>query len=146
MRKHHLIVAAIAFLVCLISITFGIKIFNANANHLITELNELDKVYYSDVKAVPQLSWMAAVGTLPFLLAIMVFEVFILFKVKNKRTKNVNRGILFLVITVLVFDVLILMNPVYYDFSKWGFIWICSGLLMVMGSAISYIQRRNEKV
>ena len=145
-RKHHFIVAGIAFLICLISIYFGIKIFNANENHLITELNELDKVYYSDIKMVPDLSRLAAMIILPFVVIITIFVIIIIVKVPNIRTKNINFGILFMMLVLIVFSILTILNPFFYDFSKWGLIWICLGLLTIVGSAVSFIQRRGEKV
>lgn len=145
MRKHHLIIAGLAFLLCLISVYYGIRIVNANENHLITELNELDKIRHDNIRMVPMMSFSAAMFTLPFILAILVFEIIVLKKAINRQAKNIGIGMLVNISIILVFDILILSNPVYFDFSKWGFIWICLGLILIAGNALSYVLRRGEK-
>lgn len=144
MRKHHLVIAGAAFLMCLMSMYYGIRIFNANQNHLITELNELDKIIYDNIRKVPMLSFSAAMFTLPVILIIIVFELIVFFKVINKKAKNLCIGMLVTVGIILIFDILILTNPVAFDFSKWGFIWICLGLILVAGNILSYILRKGE--
>jgi hypothetical protein len=146
MRKHHLIIMALAFLTCLVSIFFGIKIFNANENYLITELNEVDKLYYSDVADVPALSYYAAMITLPFLLGMLIFEIVIFKKAAMKKVKNIAVSLMIALLIILVVDVLTLSNSVFFDFSQWGFVWICLGLLVLAGNGISFVMRTGEKV
>lgn len=145
MRKHHLVIAGAAFLMCLMSMYYGIRIFNANENHLITELNELDKIIYDNIQKVPMLSFSAALFTLPMIVIIAIFEMIVLFKVVNKKAKNLGLGMLITVGIILIFDILILMKPAIFDFSKWGFIWICLGLILIAGNVLSYVLRKGEK-
>lgn len=145
MRKHHLVIAACTFLLCLISVYYGIRIYNANENHLLTELNEFDKLIYDDISDVPYLSFSAAMITLPILLIIFVFELIILFKVNQRKVKNITFGLMLFTLIILAFDLMILNQPDYFDFSKWGFIWICLGLIILAGNIFSYALRRNEQ-
>lgn len=145
MRKHHLIVAACAFLMCAITVFFGIKIHNANENFLITELNEIDKLYYSSKESVPALSLMAVVVILPFLLVQIALSVYIHFKNSHSKVRNINIGLLFTMLIILTFTVLTMMNKTFFDFSQWGFIWICLGLIIIAFSGLSFIYRRKEK-
>ena len=146
MRKLHLFAAAASFLLCLISVYFGIRIFNANDNHLITELNNFDKVYYDNISRVPALSNGAAIVTAPFLLAIFVLDLICLFKVQSKRAKNLIIGLLATVVTIIVFDIIVIASKGGMDFSKWGFIWICLGLVLLCGNGLAFILRRREQV
>lgn len=145
MRKHHLIVAACAFLMCAITVYFGIKIHNANENFLITELNEIDKLYYSSKESVPALSLMAVVIILPFLLTQLALSIFIHFKNTHPKVRNINFGLLTTQTIILIFTILTMINKEFFDFSQWGFIWICLGLIIIAGSGLSFIYRRNEK-
>jgi hypothetical protein len=145
MRKHHLIVAACAFLMCAITVFFGIKIHNANENFLITELNEIDKLYYSAKESVPALSLMAVVIILPFLLVQIALSVYIHFKNKHPKVRNINLGLMTAMFIIMVFTILTMMNKSFFDFSQWGFIWICLGLIIIAFSGLSFIYRRREK-
>jgi hypothetical protein len=138
MYKKHLAVALMAFLICSISIYFGVRIYNANENIHLTELNAFDKIYYDHVSLVPALSMMASLITLPFLLGIVILQVIIIIKAKKKSIKNIAIGLLIAATLILCIDGLTLYDPEYFDFSKWGFVWICLGLIIVAGSLLSY--------
>jgi peptidoglycan/LPS O-acetylase OafA/YrhL len=144
MRKLHLFAAAASFLLCLLSIYFGIRIFNANDNHLITELNSFDKVYYDPIERVPALSNGAAIVTAPFLLGILILNVFCLFKVESQKAKRLIIGLISTVSVIIVFDIIMILSKGGMDFSKWGYIWICLGLILLSGSGLAYILRRKE--
>ena len=144
MRKLHLFAAAASFLLCMISIYFGIRIFNANDNHLITELNNFDKLYYDPIERVPALSHAAAIITLPFLIIILVLDVICLLKTEAKKAKNLIIGLITTCALITIFDVIMLSSKGGMDFSKWGFIWICLGLILVAGNGLAYILRRKE--
>lgn len=145
MRKHHFIIAGLAFLMCLISMYFGMRIYNANENHLITELNEMDKIKFDDIRKVPMLSLSAAIFTAPMILLMLVFEIIVLKKVIHRQAKNICIAMIVTICVILTFDVLILTNPLYFDFSKWGFIWICLGLILVAANILSYVLRSGER-
>ena len=138
MKKYNLIVAALAFLVCALSAYFGVRVHNANENFLITDLNEFDKIYHDDIEMVPSLNWRAATITLPFLLAILVLEIMIIRTAVVRQTKNIAIGLLIAVGIILTVDVLTIVSPPSFDFSKWGFVWICLGLFLLAGNALSY--------
>lgn len=143
MKKKNLIVAVIAFLLCLISVYFGASIYNANENALIEHLNEHDKLNYYDVEAVPALSRIAAIITLPFIVAIFLFEIFIVLKTKIRPVKNIARGMIIAMGFLICLDVATISNSVYFDFSHWGFFWITFGMIAVWGNMFSVFVRGN---
>lgn len=138
MKKYNLIIAALAFLVCALSAYFGVRVHNANENFLITDLNEFDKIYHDNIEMVPALNWRAATITLPFLLAIMVLEILVIRTAIVRQTKNIAIGLMIAVGIILVIDILTISAPKQFDFSKWGFVWICLGLFLLAGNALSY--------
>ncbi|MEZ4922228.1 MAG: hypothetical protein R2780_03575 [Crocinitomicaceae bacterium] len=145
MKKYHMIVAALAFLVCLLSAYFGVRIHNANENFLLTDLNEFDKIYHDDISLVPALNRLAAVVTLPFLLGIAILEILIIRSAKVRQVKNIAYGLSLAVLIILTVDLLTIFHPDYFDFSMWGFVWVCLGLFLLVGNALSYFLVRFGK-
>jgi hypothetical protein len=137
MRLFYAIGSGLSFLVVLISVYFGSNIYRANENRFITHLNEMDRISYFGLDQVPQLSYNAALFTLPLLLFILVVEIIILFKKPNIRARNIAIGALVAICIIMVFSVLTLRNPVGYDFSHWGYIWITLGLVVFAGNVLS---------
>ena len=123
MKRLNLIIAAVAFLLCLISIFYGVSIHNANANFPIQHLNEMDNIHYYDVKEVPFLTFKAAVVTFPFILAILIMQFIVVRKARIRQVKNIGVGLFLGMLMLIGFDVLIFFNPGAFEFSKWGFIW-----------------------
>lgn len=145
MHKRHLALFALAFLMCCISIYFGVRIYNANENIHLTELNEIDHIVHDDVELVPALNRLAAIITLPLILSIIVLEIVVIIKTVRKVVKNVAIGLLFPISAILVVDVLTLSHPHEFDFSKWGFVWICLGLFIIAGNLLSFAIYRLDR-
>lgn len=143
MRNYNFGIAAASFLMCLLSVYFGISIFNANTNAPIQHLNEADNINYFDIRLVPMLSQKASIYTFPMIMAILIMEIMIIVKSKIKVVKNIALGMLSAIIIVFVFDVMIFLNPYDFDFSKWGFVWICLGIIIIAGNLLSAVMRAN---
>lgn len=137
MGKRHLIIAAIGFLMCAISVYYGSRIYNANENFLVTELNEFDKIYHDDIEMVPKITLQAAIVTLPMVLAMIILQVISTIKAKKRQIKNIGYGLLIAGAVILTIELLTFLNPSSYDFSKWGFVWICMGIIFVGGNLLS---------
>ncbi|MCG8575778.1 MAG: hypothetical protein MI810_12905 [Flavobacteriales bacterium] len=137
MKKTHILIASIAFLMCLISVFFGISIYNANENHLIQHLNEMDQIHYFDKDQIPVLNHQAVVFMFPLVLGITFFQLKVLIKAKIKRRKNIAMGLLIPVAILWVFEAMVFFNPANWDFSKWGFVWISMGFFLIVGNAVS---------
>jgi len=143
MKKKNLIVAIIAFVFCLIAVYFGASIYNANENALVEHLNERDHLNYYDVDAVPALSRIAAIITLPFIVAIFLLELFIALKSQVRPVKNVARAITIAMGLLLCIDIATITNSASFDFSHWGFFWITFGLITVWGNLFSVFVKGN---
>jgi hypothetical protein len=142
MKKYNLIVAALAFLICALAAYFGTRVHNANENFLLTELNEFDKIYYDDITLVPKLNRLAAIVTAPLILGILFLEVMVIRTAMVRQSKNIAIGLFIATAIIAVFDVLTLLSPEDYDFSHFGFIWICLGLFLLVGNVLSYFITR----
>jgi hypothetical protein len=142
MKKYNLIVAALAFLICALAAYFGTRVHNANENFLLTELNEFDKIYYDDITLVPKLNRLAAIVTAPLILGILFLEVMIIRTAMVRQSKNIAIGLFIATAIIAVFDVLTFLSPEDYDFSHFGFIWICLGLFLLVGNVLSYFITR----
>ncbi|MEX1000730.1 MAG: hypothetical protein WDZ35_01300 [Crocinitomicaceae bacterium] len=145
MKKQHLIIAGLAFLMCLVAAYFGVSIQNANNNFLLTDLNEIDKIYYADINEVPKLSFLAAGITAPLILAILILEGMIIKKTQNRKVKNMAIGLMVATFIILLTDVYTLISPQKMDFSQWGYVWICLGLFLIAGNILSIFITRFSK-
>lgn len=146
MKVKHIVVAFLSLLIVFISVGFGISISNANANHLITEWNEFENIKYFDVEMVPKLSFLAALATLPLILAVMVFQFILLKMARVRQVKNIAIGLLIAVLIIFSFDILVLIYPHVFDFSQWGFVWITMGMFLIVGNMLSlFIRPQSAK-
>ncbi len=142
-RKLFLVIAACGFLLAVVSIFFGGAIYNAHENILITHLNEMDKIHYYSESDVNALTRLAVIVDSFFLTAIAGLEIYITRKTSFRLVKKLAVVIIGLCILLLVFGIFTLNNPVFFDFSKWGFAWVFAGLATVAVNALSIFVRAN---
>ena len=141
--KKNLIVACVAFLMCLVSVYFGMSIYNASHYGPIQHLNEADKIFYYDEKFVPALTIRAAIVTSPFILTIIILSTIIVFQSNRRQVKNLAKGSLAAALIISVFDILTIANPIAYDFSKWGFAWIMLGMIIIWANLLAVFIKEN---
>ncbi len=144
MRKEHVFAASFAFLMVIMAVYFGASIHNANTNQHITYLNEMDNIQYFDVDVIPRLNARAAIYTLPFIVFILLLEIYIIWKSKNRIVRNMAIGLLVTIVIILSFDIMILTDPPAYDFSRWGYIWITLGLFLIAGNVLSLFMKPTD--
>jgi hypothetical protein len=143
MRPKNIICAALGFLMTLIAAFFGASIHNSKTNVHISHLNELDHINYFDPDLIPQLNAQAAIFTLPFVIGLIVFEIWIALKSDIKQVRNIAIGLSVAAVIILTIAILTLINPFYFDFSQWGYVWITMGIFIVAGNALSAFIRGN---
>ena len=143
MRPKNIIGAALGFLMTLIAAFFGASIHNSKTNVHIFHLNELDHINYFDPDLIPELNTQAAIFTLPFILGLLVIEFWIARKSTIKQVRNIAVGLFIAAVIILTIAILTLINPIYFDFSQWGYVWITMGIFIVAGNALSAFIRGN---
>ncbi|MDC3352220.1 hypothetical protein OAV92_03135 [Crocinitomicaceae bacterium] len=143
MRSKNILCAVFGFLMTLIAAFFGASIHSSKTNVHISHLNELDHIHHFDPEIIPQLNAQAAMFTMPFVLALLFFELWIVFKSDIRQVKNIAIGLTVAALIILVVAILTLMNPVEFDFSQWGYVWITMGIFIVAGNALSIFIKGN---
>jgi hypothetical protein len=143
-RKLFLIIAACGFLLAVVSVFFGGAIHNAHENILITHLNEMDKINYYSEEDVNALTRLAVIVDSFFLITIGGLEIYVSRKTPFKIVKKLALVITALCIVLLVLGIFTLNNPVFFDFSKWGFAWVFVGLATVAVNALSVFVRAQS--
>ncbi|MCH2233408.1 MAG: hypothetical protein MK078_04060 [Crocinitomicaceae bacterium] len=128
----------------LISLYFGGSIYSATSNQYITHLNEMENISNYSVDAIPALSQLAAFVTMPFVLLIMFFAFMIRIRSNNTNRRKVAGGMLMAIGIIFTVDVSTIINPDYFDFGGWGFVWITLSILIIAGNIYSYFLK--EKV
>ncbi len=142
-KKKNIYILSISVIVCIISVYFGASIYNANNNFLITHLNEMDKIYHYDVELVPALTMRAAISSSPFVLAIIIMSLITLSKTNNIKVKRLLKTSILAASIISVFIVLTILNPVFFEFAKWGYVWVSMGLIIIWANFISLFLKEN---
>ena len=142
-KKRNLIITIISVLMILITLYFGMSIHNANTNDHIEHLNVQDKLNYYPSEVVPALTIRAGIVTAPFVLAILVLAVIAALKSKRRQIKNLANGSVAAIFVVLVFDIITIVNPSGFDFSKWGMVWVAMGLIVIWTNVLSIFIKEN---
>lgn len=136
-RKVFLVIAVCGFLLAVISIFFGGAIYNAHENILITHLNEMDKINYYSESDVNALTRLAVIIDSFFLIIISALEIYVTRKTSFNLVKKLALVITSLCVLLLILGIFTIKNPVFFDFSKWGFVWVFAGLATVAANALS---------
>ncbi|MBN4072500.1 hypothetical protein JYT74_00540 [Crocinitomix catalasitica] len=136
MKQTHLGIAALGFMMTLISLYFGVSVWNAQEFFLIDHLNQMDKLNYFKPEEIPMLNRQAAIMTFPFIFLIAIGEIRILWKAKHRFRRNIAYGMIAPVVIILVLEFLIFNDPAAWNFSLWGYVLIIMGFFLVVGNAI----------
>ncbi|HIP37286.1 MAG TPA: hypothetical protein EYG85_10575 [Crocinitomix sp.] len=142
MKKYHLIIIGISLVTILVSLFFGMSIQNAQDNFLITHLNIDEGINYFGVNEVPKLSFSAATITIIFLFALLGLELYVTKKTPIKKVKHLAIGALIFIVIILVFAVLTLNNPHYFNFKHFGMIWVILCLNVIFINLISVFVKK----
>jgi len=137
MKKHHLALIGISFITIIVSMFFGMSIQNAQDNFLIDHLNIEEGINYFDVNEVPKLSFTASAVTLILILALLGIELYIIKKNQIKKVKYLAIGAIIFLSIILVFDLLTLNNPHYFNFKQFGMIWVILCLNVIFINVVS---------
>lgn len=136
-RSKNILAAALALLMVLIAAFFGSSIYNAKRNDSLRYLDEMDQIFYFDAALIPKLNFQVAIITLFFIVSLLIIHVVIILKSEIRVVKNIAIGLLVALFIILIVDILTLINPEHYDFSKWGYIWLTFGLIIIAGNLLS---------
>ena len=137
MKQLHFAIAGMIFFMCLISVYFGISVYNAQEYFLIDHLNDMDNMNYYDQEDVPKLNFMAATFTVPFVFLAILGELRIIWKAKHKKRRNIAFAALFCASIIFTFCLLTLSDPPSWNFNPWGFVWITMGFFIIVGNLVS---------
>lgn len=141
MKQTHIVIAALAFLMCFLSAFFGISVYNAQQYVLIDHLNEMDQLNYYSAEDVPGLNFMAATMTVPLVFLILLGEIRILLKTKLQIRKRIAFAALACAATVFVLCLLTFSDPTAWNFNPWGFVWVAMGFFIIVGNMVSFFLR-----
>ena len=142
-NKKNLFIAMTSLVLCVISIYFGMSVFNASHNEHVQHLNEADKIFYYDKEMIPSLNFRAAIFTIPFILGILILSLLVYRATNVRQPKNLALGSIVAIVVVIIFDVIVLSNPYWFDFSKWGFVWVTMGAIIIWANVLSIFIREK---
>lgn len=142
MKNQHLATIGISLITIIVSLFFGMSIQNAQDNFLIDHLNIEDGINYFDVNEIPKLSFSAAAITLIFIVALLGLEFYIIKKTTFKKIKKLAIGAIIFLSIILIFDLLTLNNPHYFNFKHFGLIWVILSLNVIFINVVSLFVKK----
>ena len=137
MKQTHFAIAGAIFLMCILSVYFGVSVYNAQEYFLIDHLNDMDRLNYFDQEDVPRLNFMAATMTVPLVFLAILGEIRIIWKTQIKKRKNIAFATLACALVIFIFCLLTFSNPVKWNFNPWGFVWVAMGFFIIVGNVVS---------
>ena len=143
MKVPHLVSAGLSFLMILIAVFFGSNIYRANENRFITHLNEMDRISYYGIADIPALTQKAVVFTFPLILTIFILTTYILIKKPFRIVRNIAFGNMVISTIIIVLSLLVFNDPITFDFSLWGYVWITMGIILIAGNILSVFIKKS---
>lgn len=140
--KIHLIINGIAFIGMIVSLYFGMSIFNAHDNQYVQHLNEFDSINSFDVNEIPKLTQTAIYTTFVFTFILFGLQVYS-YIINTFQKRKLAIAPLFLVYGILFFyGFFVLNNVVERDFQSYGMIWVVLYLVIIFVNSIAILIRK----
>lgn len=142
MKNQHLVIMLMAFLTVLISLYFGISIYNIEDNIHVNHLLEDEGFTIHLPEEIPTLGFKAAVLTGLLLMVGFVTQVYVFLKTPIKLIKKISIAPFICFSVIFGFSTLFLFNPMGYNFKDYGMIWVTLSLIIIFSNGISLFVKR----
>ncbi|MFK8039318.1 MAG: hypothetical protein AB8B74_13575 [Crocinitomicaceae bacterium] len=136
LTKIHIAINIICFITILISLYFGMSIFNAMDNQHITHLNNHDNYSYFGTKDIPVLTAQAIITTSIFVLVAFCLQIYSYTQATLTQKKKIILGLLSLYLILFFFSFFVMANLETRDFYHFGMIWVLLSLTLIFANSI----------
>jgi TRAP-type C4-dicarboxylate transport system permease small subunit len=140
--KVHIAINVLCFITIIISLYFGMSIFNANDNQHITHLNNFDNYTYYDIKDITVLTAQAVIISSVFLLTAFGLQIYSYFISKTKRKKRITLGLLTIYLILFFFSIFVMFDIETRDFYHYGMIWVLLSLTLIFANSVLIFLKR----
>jgi len=136
MNRPHLIINLLCFITVIISLSFGMSIFNVFDNQHITHFSNFESQSFYTIDDVSVLTAKAVIFTSVFVLAAFGVQIYSYFKTQIPRRRKIILGLLPLYLIIFGFSTYLMLHYATEDFYSYGFVWILLSLCLIFGNTI----------
>ena len=141
----HIVINILCFIVIILSLFFGMSIFNANENLHVTHLNSYDNYSFYDTEEIPVLTAKAVIISSIFLVIAFGFQIYSYLKATIKRNKNIILAMLFIYPILFFFSFFVMSDLDQRNFYDFGMIWVLLCLTLIFANTIIIFLRAIPK-
>ncbi len=142
MTKFHIAINVLCGIALLVALYFGVQIFNAGDNYLISHLNEFDSHNYSPIEDIPVLTAKGVIISGFFLFIALILQVVTFIK-NTINSKKILFVFLFAVYGILLsFSIFVMLDLEHRDFQTFGMIWVVLSIILIFGNSVAVFIRK----
>ncbi|MFD1552455.1 hypothetical protein DNU06_10510 [Putridiphycobacter roseus] len=142
MTKIHIAINVLSGIALLIALYYGIQIFNAGDNYLITHLNEFDHQNYSPIEDIPVLTAKGVIISGVFLSIALILQIITFVKNTINRKKILFVFLFAIYGILLAFSFFVMLDLEHRDFQTFGMIWVVLSILLIFGNTVAVFIRK----
>lgn len=142
MKNQHLFIILMAFITVLLSLYYGITIYNIEDNIHINHLLEDEGYVIREKEEIPTLGYKAALLSCFFLTIGLILQVYVFIKTPFKTIKKISAVPFISYAIIFGFATLFLFDPHHYNFKDYGMIWVILSILIAFSNGISLFVKK----
>ncbi len=132
----HIVINILCFITILVSLFFGMSIFNANENLHVTHLNEYDNYSYYSKDDIPVLTAQAVIISSLFLIVAFGFQIYSYVRAINQNNKIIIFIMMLIYPILFFFSFFVMADLENRDFYHFGMIWVLLSLTLIFANSI----------
>ena len=141
----HIAISILCFITVILSLFFGMGIFNANENLHVTHLNEYDEFSYYNTDDIPVLTAKAVIITGCFLLITFALQIYSYFKTTLKQHKTIIIFLLGIYLILFFFSFFVMADLENRNFYHFGMIWVLLSIILIFANGILIFLKKIPK-
>ena len=134
--KVHIATSILCFITIILSLYFGMSIFNAFENQHVTHLNDFDKHSYYSLEDISVLTAQSIIITSVFIIIAFGLQIYSYFISSLTQKKQIILGLLVVYLVLFFFSFYVMMDLENRDFYHYGMIWVLLCLILIFSNGI----------
>lgn len=141
--KIHIAINIICFIAIIISLYFGMSIFNASQNQHITHLNQNDNFNYYSVDDISVLTAQAIIISSVFIIIAFCLQIYSYFQTTITHKKKIILALLLIYAILFFFSFFVMADLNNRDFYHYGMIWVLLSLTLIFANSLLIFIKKN---
>lgn len=141
--KVHIAINIVCFITIMLSLYFGMAIFNAQDNQHISHLNNFENYNYYTMADISVLTAQAIIITSVFLIVAFGLQVYSYIISKSALKKQISLGLIAIYLIIFFFSFYVMNDLDNRDFYNYGMIWVLLSLTLIFANGILIFQQNK---